>query len=358
MPASRRPALTLSALVAGAAIALSACGNGAAEDTGAAEPGTPGASPASDGSVVLYSGRNENLVQPIIDRFTDETGIAVEVRYANTAEMAAQLLEEGSTSPADVFLAQDAGALGAVAREGIVDELPSEVLDLVPEAYRDADGQWVGVTGRVRVLAYNPDLVEESELPQSIDELVEPQWQGRVGVAPTNASFQSFVTAMRVSRGDEATEQWLTALRDNDPQIRERNGQILADVDAGTIDTGLINHYYVGELAQEQGVDVDGLTARLHYFPDGDLGGLVNISGVALTQDQPDEDGLEFVRFMLSESTQQAFVEETYEYPLVEGVEGPAQVPPLSDLEQPEIDLNDLDSLDETVQMVTRVGLS
>ena len=247
--------LTTSAL----ALGLAACGSGETGGTTGAEEtaGTGG----GDNSLTVYSGRDEALVQPLIDRFSEETGIEVEVRYGGTAEMAAQLLEEGENSPADVFLAQDAGALAAVSGEGLLTELPAETTEQVPETYRAEDGTWVGVTGRSRVLVYNEEAVPEAELPASVFDLTEPEWEGRVGIAPTNASFQAFVTAMRVEHGDERTRQWLDDLAANDPQIREKNGMIVSDVNEGVIDTGLVNHYYLYELAQEEGTPAEDLAA-------------------------------------------------------------------------------------------------
>ena len=201
-------------------------------------------------SIVVYAGRDEELVQPLIEMFEKETGIQVEVRYAGSAELAAQLLEEGANSPADVFFAQDAGALGAVSKAGLFTKLPSDIYDLVPSAYSAQDGMWVGVSGRVRVLNYNPNTV--TELPASVFDLADPIWKGRVAIAPSNASFQAFVTAMRVVEGDEKTLEWLTAMKQN-AVIFEKNGAILEAVEAGQVDVGLINHYYWYALAQEQG---------------------------------------------------------------------------------------------------------
>lgn len=327
----------------------------AADDTaagGATDEGTDG-----DGVVTLYSGRNEELVQPVLDQFTDATGIEVQVRYADTASMAAQLLEEGDNSPAEVFLAQDAGALGAVAQGGLLQGLPETTLDLVPELYRSDDGSWVGLTGRSRVLAYNKDAVSQDELPAHVAELTTPEWDGRVGIAPTNASFQAFVTAMRVLEGDDTAEQWLSDLAANGPQIREKNGVIVADIDAGAIDVGLVNHYYLYELAAERGVEPEDLDVALHFFEDGDTGGLVNISGIGLVGEQADSDGQALVDYLLSEAGQTYFVEQTYEYPMVEGIDAPAGLPALDELDAPDIDLNDLDDLQSTIEMITRVGL-
>ena len=236
---------TVATLAALAALGLTACGSDAEEPAGSDATGADGTDGASedaaasapaegDGTVTLYSGRNEDLVQPVLDAFTDETGIEVEVRYADTAAMAAQILEEGDNSPAEAFLAQDAGALGAVAKEGRLLELPQETLDLVPETYRSQDGDWVGLTGRARVLVYNKDAVAEDELPSSVQELTEDEWAGRVGIAPTNASFQSFVTAMRVQEGDDTARQWLTDMAANDGEnvAEEAGDDVVAAADS------------------------------------------------------------------------------------------------------------------------------
>src|SRR5688572_8611194 len=158
---------------------------------------TPTESGASiGGSLVVYSGRSEELVRPIIERFAEETGVDVRVQYAGTAELAATLLEEGSNTPADVFFAQDAGALGAVAREGMFATLPDDILELVEPRFRSPDGLWIGISGRARVVVYNRETVSEEDIPESILDFTDPQWEGRLGWAPTNASLQSIVTAL------------------------------------------------------------------------------------------------------------------------------------------------------------------
>ena len=349
-PGKRAPWTKVAALVATGALlsGVAACG----DDDAPASP------EPDDGTITVYSGRNESLVGPLIEQFEQETGITVEVRYGNTAQMAAQLQEEGERTPADIFYAQDAGALGAVAKDGLFATLPADVLNLVPEAFRASSGEWVGVTGRSRVLVYHPDRVPESELPSSVFELTEPQWRGRVGVAPTNASFQAFVTAMRVTHGDDATREWLEGMVANDAQVRENNIAIVADVDAGRLDAGLVNHYYLYERAAEDGVSIDQLNARNYYFPGGDIGAMVNVSGVGIiTHSADDPDTRAFVDYLLSEVGQRYFAEQTSEYPMIEGIEVPG-LPPLSELSTPELDLNDLDSLEATVAMISEAGLA
>jgi iron(III) transport system substrate-binding protein len=335
---------TAAVLAVGALLAtgLVACG----DDSGPAD-------------LTVYSGRSEALVGPLIQQFTEETGIKVDVRYGNTAQMAAQLLEEGQRSPAHVFLAQDAGALGAVAKAGLFAPLPDEILSQVPATYRATNGQWIGVTGRSRVLAYDSQTVDEADLPASVLDLTAPQWRGRVGVAPTNGSFQAFVTALRVQHGDERARQWLTDLAANDPQIRENNVQIVADIDEGRLDVGLVNHYYVFERAKEVGVGVDDLRVRLHFFPGGDTGALVNVSGVGLLASAADNaNARRFIEYLLSPAGQRYFAEQTFEYPLIAGVTLDPALPPLDELDAPDIDLNDLDTLAATVEMIQQSGLT
>ncbi|GGW36574.1 iron ABC transporter substrate-binding protein [Streptomyces xantholiticus] len=340
------PASALSALLA---LGATACGSDESGQSG----------PESDKKITVYSGRSESLVKPVLDEFREASGITVDVRYGDTAAMAAQLQEEGDRSPADVFLAQDAGALGSMAKKDLFAKLPDAVLDKVPGAYRDDDGEWVGVTGRVRTMVYNADQVPGADLPKSVFELTEPQWKGKVGIAPTNGSFQAFITAMRVQEGEEKTKKFLEGLKANDAQIREGNAPIVADVNNGRIAAGLVNHYYVYELAKEEGTTVDALKAKNHFFPDGDIGSLVNVSGVGvLKRADDDPDVRAFVDHLLGKQAQTYFADETYEYPLVAGVASAPGLPKLSSLNAPDIDLDDLDDLEATVKMIKDSGLA
>nr|WP_231921474.1 iron ABC transporter substrate-binding protein [Micromonospora auratinigra] len=329
-------------------LSLTACGGSDAD------PGQPG-----DKRLTIYSGRSEALVGPVLAKFEKATGVDVDVRYGSTAQMAAQLLEEGDRSPADVFFAQDAGALGAVSKAGLLAPLPADRLARVPAAYRDAEGRWVGVTGRSRVLAYNADQVTAAQLPASVFELTDPRWKAKVGIAPGNGSFQAFVTALRVRHGDAKAREFLTGLKANQVQIRENNVQIVADIDAGTLAAGLVNHYYVFELAKERGGSTDALKAKLHFFPDGDTGGLVNAAGVGLLQRAgTDPDARALVDYLLGAEAQTHFATQTFEYPLVAGVAPAPGLPQLGSLDAPKIDLNDLDTLDATVTMIKEAGLA
>ena len=301
-------------------------------------------------SITVYAGRSEALIQPMVDQFTLDTGIEVEVRYAGSAELAAQLLEEGQNSPADVFFAQDAGALGAVAKAGLLTKLPDEILGLVSPQYSAADGSWVGVSGRVRVFVYNPDTV--ASVPTSVFDLAEPEWQGRIAIAPTNASFQAFVTAMRVLHGEDKTLEWLRAMKTN-AVIYEKNSAILEAVESKIVDAGLINHYYWFAMGREIGFD--NLTSRLGQFEARDVGNLINAAGVGIVSDS--NAARSFVEYLLSQTGQQYFVDQTSEYPLISGIEAGVDLTPLSQIPAPDIDLSDLDSLEETLNLIREAGL-
>lgn len=303
-------------------------------------------------SLTIYSGRTEDFVAPVIEAFEEETGVTVEVRYGDTAELAATLLEEGEASPADVFLAQDAGALGALS--GSFSALPETILERVEPRFRPPEDLWVGVTGRARVLAYNTDNVSQDELPESILELTEPKWQGRVGWAPTNGSFQAFVTAMRLTLGEDATRAWLEAMIANGVQTYDNNSSQLEAVGRGEIDLGLVNHYYLYRFLAEQG---ESFPVRNHYLADADIGSLINVAGAGVLASS-DQQALahEFVAYLLNDASQQHFTDTVYEYPLVSGITTNALLVPLAEIETPELDLSNLSDLEGTLTLLEEVG--
>jgi iron(III) transport system substrate-binding protein len=327
------------------------------EATGTEEAASAAAGDVSStgGELVIYSGRSENLVAPLIEEFEQETGIDVEVRYGGTAEMAATILEEGDNSPADVFFAQDAGSLGALAEVDRLTKLPDAVLNKVDARYRDPNGEWVGASGRARVLVYNTDLVQQGNLPNNVFELTDPKWADQVGWAPTNGSFQSFVTAMRLLNGDDATRQWLEDMIANGVQSYDNNVAIVEAVGKGEIQVGLVNHYYLYRFLAEQG---ESFPARNYYFPDGGADALVNIAGAGIVNTTNQEEfALRFVEFLLSDEAQQYFADETVEYPLVTAdIAVNPLLTPLSELNPPQIDLSDLSDLQSTLEMLQDVG--
>jgi iron(III) transport system substrate-binding protein len=310
------------------------------------------ASPAptdSTESITIYSGRSEELIADLLTTFTEETGIEVEVRYGDSAELAAQILEEGQNIRADVYFGQDAGALGALAKEGVTKTLPSDITDLVATEYKSVTGQWVGVSGRGRVFVYDPAKV--SEVPTSYKDLMDSSWKGRIGIAPTNASFQTFITAIRVLEGEQAAIDFLNAMKENGV-LFEKNSIIMQAVQDGVVDAGLVNHYYWWELAAEIGEE--NMKPEIAWFKDGDTGNLINVAGVAVLSNNPSANV--FAKWLLGETAQKYFVERTREYSLT-GVPEVAGLKPLKDIKAPAIDLSNLDSLAETLELIREAGL-
>lgn len=315
----------------------------------------PAAGTGDAGSLVIYSGRSENLVAPIIEQFSEATGIQVEVRYAGTSELAATIMEEGANSPADVFFSQDGGALGELSKAGLLAPLPDEILELVPANLVGENGDWVGVSGRARVLVYNNSELTEADLPDDIWGLTDPEWSGRVGWAPTNASFHTFVTALRVLEGEERAQEWLEAMLANDVQAYEGNAQIVEAVASGEISVGLVNHYYLYRFLAEQG---ESFSARNYHFRTPNAGSIINVAGVAIlnTAKNP-EQAQQFVEYLLSTDAQQYFATQTHEYPLIDAaIEGPDLLIPLNEIATPDIQLNDLDDLAGTLELLQSVG--
>lgn len=321
-----------------AAAVLSACSSG-----------------GSDDRLTIYSGRNQELIEPLLEQFSEQSGIGIDVRYGDSSDLALLIDEEGDQSPADVFLSQSPGSMGYLDAKGRLQAVDQSVLDLVPERFRAQDGHWVGVSGRVRVFVYNPELVSEDELPRSIFDVTGPEYRDQLGVAPTNASFQDFVTAMRELEGEQKTKEWLDGLVANGARTYPNNIAIVEAVGRGEIKYGLVNDYYLYELKEQD----PNLSAVNFYFPDGDLGSLVlsTTAGVLDTANDPGK-ASELIRFLLSEKAQEFYAEQTFEYPLARGVEPAPGKPSLDTIRSPKVDLSSLgDGLIKTRQLIADSGL-
>ncbi|MBI4336879.1 MAG: iron ABC transporter substrate-binding protein [Chloroflexi bacterium] len=310
-------------------------------------------------TLTVYSGRSEELVGPIIEQFRKTTGIDVQVRYGGTAELAATILEEGQNSPADVYWAQDAGALGALSKGGKLAKLPDSVLNKVEGRFRSPKGEWVGVTGRARVVAYNTKNVTEADLPDSISGFTDPQWKGRIGWAPTNGSFQAFVTALRIAEGDAKARQWLEGVKANGAKTYGNNSAIVRAVATGEVDVGFVNHYYLYTFLKEQGLS---FPVRNYSPRAGDAGAMINVAGVGvLGTSKHRQEALRFLEYLLSNEAQKYFAGDTpddaFEYPLVAGVPTHPDLPSLSQIKTPNIDLSNLDDLQGTLRLLRDVGV-
>ncbi len=311
---------------------------------------------SGDGPLVVYSGRNENLVRPLLEEFARESGVDISVRYGDTSELAPTILEEGGNTRADVFFSQDAGALAALGDAGLFRKLPTSLLNKVDTRFRDPDGRWTGVTARARVIAYNTDKLKEQDLPASALALTDPAWNGRVGIAPTNASFVAYVSALIEEVGEVRTRQFLEGLRANGAKEYDNNILILDAVASGEIDVGLVNHYYLYLLKEEQ---PDAPVAN-HYLGGGDPGALVNVAGAGILAGAGNPDGARrLVDHLLSRAGQEYFATRTFEYPLIAGVAPPPGLRPLSAVHGPDIRLGDLgEKLRSTLELLSEVGLS
>lgn len=300
---------TLGIALLSSALLLSACGNDSKSE-----------------GITLYSGRSEELIQPLVDEFTNSTGIKVEVRYGNSADLALLIQTEGDNTPADVFISQSPGALGLLAGNNRLTKLRNDIISKVDPSFAASDGSWVGLTGRVRTLVYNSELVDQKDLPASVLDLVGPEYAGVVGVAPTNGSFQDFVTAMRNELGDNATRDWLVAMGENNSPNYPKNSAIVEAVGRGEIPMGLVNHYY-----NLRAVEADpSVASRNHFFPVEDIGSLVIVTaGAVLSSSESASEAESFLSFLLNEDSQAHFAQETQEYPLVAGVTPPTGLPSL-----------------------------
>ena len=329
--------LSFAILLAGTTFLFLACGGG-------------------DDSLTVYSGRSQSLVQPVLDRFTEETGMDVQVKYAGSSAIAATVLEEGDNSPADVVFLQDPGSLGSLSAADVLAELPEEILSKVEPGFRSRVGDWVGTSGRARTVVYNTSAIDpEDDLPDSIAGFTDPEWRGRVGWAPLNSSFQAFVTAFRKTEGEDAAREWLQGVYANDPRDYPNNSTTVAAVANGEVDVGFVNHYYLLRFLEEEG---EGFGARNYFLKGGGPGALVLVAGAGILGTSDNRGGAEeFLDFLLSQETQTYFSETIKEYPLVHGVEQAAGLPSMSSLEPPDVDLGDLTDTRGTLELLREVGI-
>jgi len=309
-------------------------------------------------TLTVYSGREEKFVQPLFDRFTQLTGIELRVRYGDSAELAATIAEEGGNSPADLFFSQDAGALGVLGAEGRLRVLPDRTLARVGRRFRAPGKRWVGTSGRARVVAYNTDALRRDELPRTIWGYTNPRFRGKIGLPPTNASFQAFVTAMRLTAGEDRTRDWLTAIRANQPKLYAKNSQILTALASREIEVGFVNHYYLYQLLEQQ----PDAPVRNQFFQGRDPGALVNVAGVGIVATTKQGRAAQrLVDFLLGKEAQRYFAQGPgrAEYPLVPGIKPRVGLPGLRNIQGPNVSLGSLGrQLERTLQLLNEVGFT
>lgn len=332
-----RKALVVAVAVALGTTSLAACGD-------------------DGGALLVYSGRTRDLIRPLLEQFAEETGVNIDVKYGDSAELALLVDTEGDQTDVDVFLSQSPGAMDYLSVKGRLATLPSPVLDKVPPQFESDKGEWVGLSGRARTLVYNTEMIDEADLPAGVLDLTDPRYEGMLGVAPTNGSFQDFVTAMRQATGDDATLAFLTGLRENGAEIYPDNNSIVQAVARGEVALGLVNHYYNVRAKAED----PSLPTENHFFADGDLGNMILVTGVAKVRDsEQSSDADRLVDFLLSPEAQSYFSEETKEYPLAAGVAPAPELPPLESIPAPTEDLGSLgDDLEGTTRLIRDSGLT
>ena len=307
------------------------------------------------GKLVIYVGRSETLVSPIIKQFSEVTGIEVRAKYGKTGAIAATLLEEGEKSPADIFFAQDPGGLGVIVKAGMLKPLDFEILEKVPTWAQSKQSLWVGLSGRARTVIYNTKNISPKDLPVTIEGFTDPKWKDRIGWPPTNGSFQAMVTAMRIEWGEQKTRKWLEGIQANNPKIYSKNTPTVAAAAAGEIDVGFVNHYYLHRFIAEQG---EGFGARNHHLVSGGVGSVILVAGAGiLNTSKNEENAKKFLNFMLSPVAQQYFTGQTYEYPLVEGVKVNPLLIPIDSINKPSIDMASLDDLQGTQELLRSLGI-
>jgi iron(III) transport system substrate-binding protein len=297
--------------------------------------------PSQTTSLTVYSGREQALVKPIMDRFTKDTGIQLNVRYASSTALATALVEEGRNSPADVYWSQEPGTLGLVGARGLLARLPQATIGKVPSRFTTPSRRWVGTSGRSRVLVYNTTELRTNELPASVWGLTASRWKGKIGLAPTNASFQAFLGATINLFGEARVRTWLEGLQANDVRFYPNNTTVVQAVGRGDVEVGLVNHYYLYNLL----ASTPDLPVRNHWFRDGDPGNLVLAAGVGVVAStQKAAAAQRFVDFLLSKTGQRMIARGpgAAEYPLVKGVPRRPGLRPLTSIRGPKYNLGRL----------------
>lgn len=303
--------------------------------------------------LVIYNAQHEQLLDELAPIFEEKTGIEVELRNGSDLELSNQLVQEGDASDADVFLTENSPAMSQVEAAGLFEELPDDILETIPEMYRPTSGLWTGFVARSTVLVYNTDAVDPAELPDSILDLADPEWAGRISFSPTGADFQAIVAAVLELEGEEATRAWLEGIKENGT-VYDGNNVVLESVDSGKSDLGIVYHYY-WERDRAEGGDVSD-NSEQYYFADQDPGAFVSVSGagVLASSDMQDE-AEQFVEFLVGEEGQQALADSyALEYPLNPAVDLEG-VKPFGELEPPQVNVSDLDA-EAVVDLMTAVG--
>jgi iron(III) transport system substrate-binding protein len=311
---------------------------------------------SSQPSLILYNGQHPQLTTALVKAFEKQTGINVSVRTNDGIVLAEQLLQEGKSSPADVFLTENSPELLLLQQKGLLSTLPASTLAQVPAADNSPNGDWVGVAARVSALAWNPSAISVGQLPPSLLDLANPQWKGRIGVAPSDSDFVPLVSAVIATDGADAAKTWLAGLRAN-ATIYEDDEAVVSAVNQGSIATGIINSYYWFRLQLEVGASA--IHSQIYYFPQQDVGGLENISGAAVLATSKNKTAADkFVAFLVSAQGQQILAAgDDFEYPIRPEVEANSVLPPIDSVNPDVISLVSLGNDLQASDLIQQAGL-
>lgn len=329
-------------------VALSGCGSSSS---------TAGSSTtAAKAPITVYSGQHEQTMGKLVADFEHRTGIKVNLRSNDEATLANQILREGSSSPADVFVSENPPAQTVLEQKGLLAPVAPATLAKVPTRFNAPKGDWVALSARSAVLAYDTKQVKAGQLPTTLLDLAKPQWKGRVGFAPTETDFQPLITAVGILDGKQAATKWLQGLKDN-AKIYDDNEALIAAVNRGEVATGLVDHYYWYRLRDEVGAAKTD--SALHYFGGGDPGALVDVSGAsALKSSSHAAEAQQFLAYLVSRPAQEIVAtSESYEYPLGSGVTTKRPLKPFSELQPPNISTQQLGDGAGALQALQQVGL-
>lgn len=318
----------------------------------------PGGLSAQDNStLLLYNGQHKSATQKLIEAFEQETGIKVRTRDGASAELAHQIMEEGRRSPADVIYTEESSPLFMLKNNGLTTAIPADAISTIPANYKDEDSQWVGILGRSRVIVYNPALIAEADLPESVLDLTDSKWSGKFGFVPTSGAFQTQLSALIKLQGKDAAREWLLGLKKNG-KIYRKNTVALDAVEKGQIPFSLINNYYWDKKAKEAGVQ--HMDSRLYFFGTHDLGDMLTIASMAVLESSKNKEAaFEFIRFAAGEKGQKILADISAQYALNPDVPATPGLKPFSELTPPAgtLDLGEFSSGEAAVQLLIEVGL-
>lgn len=312
---------------------------------------------AADNSegIVVYNAQHENLVKSWVDGFTKETGIKVTLRNGDDSELGNQLVQEGSASPADVFLTENSPSMVLVDNANLFAPLEADTLKQVPAEYRPAHGRWIGIAARSTVFVYNPEKLSEQQLPKSLMDLAKPEWKGRWAASPSGADFQAIVSAMLALKGEQATLEWLKAMKANFVAYKG-NSTVMKAVNAGQIDGGVIYHYY--RFVDQSKTGENSKNTKLYYFKHQDPGAFVSLSGGGvLASSKHKAQAQAFIKYITGKEGQESLrTNNAFEYAVGVNAASNPKLVPLKDLDAPKVEPSALNSK-KVIELMTQAGL-